>query len=65
MQYFPLNSSKFVSAISTMIYQPMWNQRDMKLRLMSGDQNALPPGQEKTSNAGGGGGCQSFDMTGT
>ena len=25
---FPLNSSKLVSAVSAMIYQPTWNQRD-------------------------------------
>ena len=29
MQFFPLNSSKFVSAVSTMIYQPTCNQRDL------------------------------------
>ena len=28
-EYFPLNSSKLVSAVSAMIYQPMWNQHDL------------------------------------
>ena len=61
-QSFLLNSSKFVSAVSTMIYQPTWISatRNMTSRLAikfltpyGWWSNALPPGQEKVSNAWG------------
>ena len=42
-QSFPLNSSKFdVSAVSAMIYQPTWNQRDSKHEIEASDQIPHP-----------------------
>ena len=37
-QSIPLNSSKFVSAVPAMIYQPTWNQRDWEHEMEASDQ---------------------------
>ena len=37
-QSFPLNSSKFVSAVSAMIYQLTWNQRYSSREIKASDQ---------------------------